>query len=462
MEVQLSAIHWVYVALVVVVLGTMVARRDTLLPCIIGLFIIGYMYHGTIVGALQVLYNALLTAGTEFLGIITIISLVVAFSKALADLGSDFLVVKPATKFIINADIAYWVLGIVMLIISWFVWPSPAVALVGALLVPVAVRAGLPAIACAMAMNLFGHGIGLSTDPVIQGAPAIFASFAGLPDASYVTSSGIPLFLVMSITTAVAAYVFIKRDLAKNKAQYDAEKQSMEEAAGTVETRTYSTAAKIIAIATPLGFLGAIVAMIKFNLKGGDATALVGGVALALTSLAAVLEFKGQALEKITGYVRDGFVFGIQVFAPVIVIGAFFFLGAEGTAQAILGENATGFLMDFASWLAGNVPLSTIPVVFMEMLVGIICGLDGSGFAPLPLTGSIAQTLGSAIGADVAALAALGQIAGVWTGGGTIIPWGLIPVAAICGVPPMEMVRRNFWPVMIGFLATFLTAIIIL
>lgn len=462
METQLTALHWVYVALVVVVLGTMIARRDTLLPCILGLFIIGYMYNGTLVGALQVLYNALLTAGIEFLGIITIISLVVALSKALADLGSDYLIVKPATKFIVNADIAYWVLGIAMLIISWFVWPSPAVALVGALLVPVAIRAGLPAIACAMAMNLFGHGIGLSTDPVIQGAPAISASFAGLPDASYVTSAGVPLYLVMSITTAVAAYFFIKKDMAKNKDQYEKERLAMEEAASTTENRTFSAASKFIAIATPLAFIGAIVAMVVFDLKGGDATALVGGVALALTSLAAVLEFKGQALEKITNYVRDGFVFGIQVFAPVIVIGAFFFLGAEETAQSILDENATGLLMDFASWLAGNVPLSTIPVVFMEMLVGVICGLDGSGFAPLPLTGSIAQTLGSAIGADVATLAALGQIAGVWTGGGTIVPWGLIPVAAICNVEPMEMVRRNFLPVMIGFLATFIAAVIIL
>ncbi|MGO0943910.1 hypothetical protein ACTPD5_22815, partial [Clostridioides difficile] len=32
-------------------------------------------------------------------------------------------------------------------------------------------RAGLPAIGVAVALNLFGHGLALSTDFVIQGAP---------------------------------------------------------------------------------------------------------------------------------------------------------------------------------------------------------------------------------------------------------------------------------------------------
>jgi hypothetical protein len=63
---------------------------------------------------------------------------------------------------------------------------------------------------------------------------------------------------------------------------------------------------------------------------------------------------------------------------------------------------------------------------------------------------------------DKATLAALGQIAGVWTGGGTIIPWGLIPVAAICGVNPIELARRNFFPVILGFAVTTLVAVFLL
>ena len=54
-----------------------------------------------------------------------------------------------------------------MLVLSWFFWPTPAVALVGAVFLPVAMRAGLPAIGVAVALNLFGHGLALSTDFVI-------------------------------------------------------------------------------------------------------------------------------------------------------------------------------------------------------------------------------------------------------------------------------------------------------
>ena len=71
-----------------------------------------------------------------------------------------------------------------MMTISFFFWPSPAVALMGAILLPVAVRVGLPPIGVAIAMNLFGHGIALSGDFVIQGAPKLTADAAGLP-ASY-------------------------------------------------------------------------------------------------------------------------------------------------------------------------------------------------------------------------------------------------------------------------------------
>ncbi len=55
--------------------------------------------------------------------------------------------------------LAYWIIGLLMMTISFFFWPSPAVALMGAILLPVAVRVGLPPIGVAIAMNLFGHGI---------------------------------------------------------------------------------------------------------------------------------------------------------------------------------------------------------------------------------------------------------------------------------------------------------------
>ncbi|MGE5653646.1 MAG: hypothetical protein ACM3ZQ_05165 [Bacillota bacterium] len=461
--VQLTSIHWVYLAFVVAIIAIMGARKDTLVPCILGIVVIGFMAKGTIVGAVQVLYNALMAAGGEFLGLIMVISLVVAMSKAMSDVGADYLLARPASRLMVNPTVAFWVLGISMAIVSWFVWPSPAVALIGALMLPVAIQAGLPAIGAAVAMNLFGHGIGLSSDWIIQGAPGISAKAAGLAGgAPEVLRAGLPLFVTMGVVTTIAAFIMLRRDMAKNAASVQKEVDAQRQAAATQAARKFSWVGYFGAVAVPAAFLLDVVAMLTLKLKGGDATALIGGTALILMATLAVLEFGVEGFEKVTDYVKDGFMFGIKIFAPVIIIGAFFFLGSEGTAKAVLGEGATGYLTDMGLALSQNIQLSRIPVAFVELLAGAIVGLDGSGFAPLPLTGSLARTFGTAIKANPAVLAALGQIGGVWVGGGTIIPWGIIPVAAICGVSPVEIARRNMIPVMLGFLATIVVAIIIM
>ncbi|MEB9898072.1 hypothetical protein P4K96_32250, partial [Bacillus cereus] len=89
-------------------------------------------------------------------------------------------------------------------------------------------------------------------------------------------------------------------------------------------------------------------------------------------------------------------------------------------------------------------------------------GLDGSGFSGISLAGSVASLFGTASGGGTATLTALGQIAGIWVGGGTLIPWALIPAAAICGVSPFELARRNLTPVVIGLAATTFAAILLL
>jgi hypothetical protein len=114
-------------------------------------------------------------------------------------------------------------------------------------------------------------------------------------------------------------------------------------------------------------------------------------------------------LEKVTEYIREGFTFGIKVFAPVIIIGAFFFLGSESMAKEILGPGATGLLTDIGVYLAHRVPLSKYPVVLMQALIGGITGLDGSGFSGLPLVGSLAQTFSTAVSVNKEGLAALAQ-----------------------------------------------------
>ena len=80
----------------------------------------------------------------------------------------------------------------------------------------------------------------------------------------------------------------------------------------------------------------------------------------------------------------------------------------------------------------------------------------------MSLAGSIAAVFGTAIDANVGALSALGQIAATWVGGGCIVPWALAPAAAICGVNPAELAKKNFIPVMVGLVVTTIVAIFII
>ncbi|QSX08888.1 hypothetical protein J0B03_02040 [Alkalibacter rhizosphaerae] len=453
---ELTALHWVYIALVVVVIITMGFRKDTLLPCIFGIFIVGWMYSGSVVTAIQVIFNALIAAGMEFWGIILVISLVIAMSSALRDIGADELMIMPIKKIMRNPTIAYFGLGFVMLFFSWFIWPSPAVALVGAIMLPAALKAGLPPIWAAVAMNIFGHGIALSSDFFIQGAPAIAAKAAGIEDTFMLSKSLLPLWLVMSIVTVAVSYYMMRKEI-KTMPVLDQPLDLSEKK----EKATWGV--YLVAVMTPLAFVLNIIIMYKYQLRGGDATALVGGTAVLIMCFVAIVQHNPvNCLEKITDYIKEGFVFGIRIFAPVIVIGAFFFLGSEGMAKSILGPDATGLLSDFGLFLANNVTLSKIPVALIQMVTGAITGLDGSGFSGLPLVGSLANTFSLAVDINKEVLTAMGQLTTIWVGGGTIIPWAIIPVAAICNVNPLDLAKRNIVPVFIGFIAMFIVSLFLL
>ncbi|MDT0163199.1 MFS transporter, partial [Bacillus sp. AG4(2022)] len=44
----------------------------------------------------------------------------------------------------------------------------------------------------------------------------------------------------------------------------------------------------------------------------------------------------------------------------------------------------------------------------------------------------------------------------------TLVPWALIPAAAICNVDPFELARRNLLPVIIGLAATTIVAMFLI
>ena len=456
--VTLSLVHYIFIIMTILILIFLIVKKEIVIPCVVGILLIGLAYTGNIVSSVQILNNAVIASNGELFGIMLVIALVTALSKAMHTVGIDELMIRPLRKVIKKPTGAFWGIGFCMLIVSWLIWPSPAVVLIGALLLPVAGRVKLPAIWAAVSMNIFGHGMALSSDFFIQGAPAITAASAELP-VTDVISSSIPLWLVMSVTVAAMSFIMMKRDMKKNTSAGELEITS-DYAASEI---TRPVLAKVLATVVTATFAAIIIAMVALDIQGGDATALVAGAALILTCIITIAGSGFQAaLSDTVDYLKEGFVFSVRIFAPVLIIAAFFFLGSEDYAVAILGEGAPAILNDISYFISEHVPVNNIFCVLIEILVGVITGLDGSGFSGLPLVGSIAGTFASTTGLNTASLAALGQITTVWVGGGTIIPWGVVPVAAICGISPTELARKNMIPVITGIVVTGIVAMFLL
>lgn len=467
MDVTLVSLHWVYLLFIVLIIGFMVRRRDTTILCIAGIFILGLLATGSIPESVSSVFGSFIYAIQELLGTILIISIIVGLSRVLTRSGVNETMIAPFTLLIRSPGLAYWVIGILMMVISFFFWPSPAVALMGAVLLPAAIRAGLPALGAAMAMNLFGHGIALSGDFIIQGAPKLTADAAGIPVRDVVAAS-VPLVLVMGVVTTLVAFWYMRKDMRSGKLTNETGRKA-DPAASSREanpTRHLAPRTKVFfAILVPLLFVTDVIVMFILDLQGGDATALIGGTALLLMVLISLAVHRSHGLEEATTYMTNGFLFGFKVFSPVIPIAAFFYLGDSAFFQLFgnaLPETSQGLVNDLGSALAATVPLNPAVGAITLTSVGAITGLDGSGFSGISLAGSIANLFAASIGYGIATLTALGQIAAIWVGGGTLIPWALIPAAAICGVDPFELARRNMKPVIIGLAVTTVVAMFLL
>lgn len=463
--VELTAAHWVYLLGIIAVLATMAFRRETPLVCVVIAFVLALVVKGNLVGAVQAVFTSIEVAFKELLGIVLIISLIVAMAKMLEETGIAETVFRPVRRMLRSPGIAFWVMGTVVMVAAWLIWPSPAIALIGALLLPAAIEAGLPPMGAAMAISMFGYGCALSTDFIIQGAPSVTAKAAGI-DVSDVISSSIPLMLAWAVIALPLAYLSIKKDIVANgNKPFEWEPFEVSNAERAEVEKWSKAAPGFKKFAVPLiGLLFAldIAAMLAFKIRGGDATALLGGTVALIMVILGLGIYRTDGLEKLTEHGRSGFVFGVRIFTPVFFIASFFFMGSSGTAAAIFGEGAKGLLFDLGQALGNAVPLSAIPVAIVQAATGAVTGLDGSGFSGLPLVGAMAQALGKPINLDLPVLAALGQFFAIVVGGGTIIPWAVIPAAAITGVDPVELARRNLIPTALGMVGVVIVAIIML
>ncbi len=508
METSLSigAAHWAYLLGVAVIVVTMIFRANVVVPSIVATFCVAYAWSGSPVAAIGSIFNASFIAARELFNIFLVIALMTALLNALKALRSDIRMVEPFRAVMKNGHVSYFVLALITYFLSLFFWPTPAVPLVSAVLLPAAIAAGLPPLAGAVAIAIAGQGMALSSDYVIGVAPGISAKAAGAI-ASVVADRALVLSFIVGAVALLMVYLMMRRQFlapsdalldawharASNgvaAAAHDGTVHKAEIARGTSRDEPLLTESdvdrelreverkrvkwsKLFAVVTPLAFLGVVALMVlpKFlegvsTIKGGDAASLVGGTAGVLLIFATLAGYgPRKMLDATAEHVTEGFVFAFRAMGSVLPIAGFFFLGGSETAAAILGlpaDRTPSLLFELVQSAQQWIPNNQLLVGFGVMIVGMVTGIDGSGFSGLPLTGALAGALAPVSGVDVATLAALGQLGAVWTGGGTLIAWSsLIAVAGFARVPVLDTVRMLTLPVILGLAASTVFAVLV-
>ncbi|WP_181789338.1 hypothetical protein [Streptomyces phytophilus] len=545
---ELTAAHWTYLAGVVVIIGVMIARRNVVVPAVVATFLTAWFYSGSLVKGLASIFSASLTAAGELFSIFLIIALITALLGAMRAMGAERRMVVPFRALMRNGRMAFVAIAGVTYFISLFFWPTPAVPLIGAILLPAAIRAGLPAVSAAAAIAIAGQGMALSSDYVIQVAPGLSAKAAGV-ETSAVADRAMVLSVITGVVALTLVYLKGRRSFGtvseEHRLRWEADAEALAadggggsdvSLGGTGAGRRARTAAasdgdagaatkllsppgggtgaergtdsatgpgtgtgpdpgsgqgpdpdpdpggaapgervrrsRAFALIVPLTFAAIVGYMLlgKFTdtvteVQGGEAAGLVGGVAMLLL-FAAVFSCDGkEGLTTAADHVVDGLVFAFKAMGVVVPIAGFFFLGNVDFITQITGvqdDDPPALLFDLVTAVDQYIPDVGFIVAFAILIIGMITGLEGSGFAGLPLTGSLSGSLGPAADVDPATLAAVGQMGSVWTGGGVLIAWSsLLAVAGVARVPVQEVVRHCFVPVVAGLVtATALATVL--
>lgn len=347
-----------------------------------------------------------------------------------------------------------------------------------------AIRAGLSPLSVGMVIAIAGQGMALSADYIIKVAPGISAKAAGV-DPDVVADKALVLSLVVGLTALAITFVTQRRTWRHPSPELlvewenEADRFGVEDGPDTPPPTTPKPAdpeegnggaaarvpaalasprlaespaglavatvvasdgtddesptpklfcAKLFAVLVPLVYLVFIVYLLlgKFTtavapLKGGDAAAIVGGLAALILFAASATNDKRNFLETSSRHVVDGLVFAFKAMGIVLPIAGFFFIGnGDFSAQILgLGQDAKGpaFLFDLIAAAQSHLSPNPFVTSFAVLLVGLIAGLEGSGFSGLPLTGSLSGALGPAVGMDPTTLAAIGQMGNIWSGG---------------------------------------------
>ncbi|WP_063126798.1 hypothetical protein [Nocardia fusca] len=495
--------HLVYLLGLASLIVAMALRKNVLIPAIVATFATALAYSGNAADAVMAVFRASITSGSALFEIFLVIAAVTAMLAAMRTIGSDELMVRPVSRWMINGRVAYLVLFVFTYFLSLCFWPTPALALIGAVLLPAAIKAGLPPLGAAVVLAISGQAMSIASDYVIGLAPSISASGAGVP-ADDIADRALVISLIAGITAAALAYMLTVRRgiLARTEQGTDTDGGSArviaesggsptpdgpekpaprpvdvldEELPGFEKDATITDRPALTrtwAIGVPAAFLVVLTYMLLGRFtdlvpwSDGAGASLVGGTALLLTVLVTVTSRREEALEHCATHFVDGLSYAFKAMGIILPVAGFVYLGIPDYSGAVLGLGddtaAPAFLFDTVTRLQPYIPDNGVFVALSMLLIGMAVGLDGSGWAGLPLTGGIAAALAPQSGMDTATLAAIAQNGATWTGGGTLVIWSsLVVVAGFCRVPVTELVRHLVVPVVAGLLLATGAAVLI-
>lgn len=434
---------WIYFVFIFLIIVTIVLQKKPILVGALGLLAVGVIEKKSFFTGIQVAFRALLHTATDFLPIILLIGLVVGMTKMLKDTGTDKLIIKPLLK-LKSPFLIYWGLGLVLWGLTLFLWPTPAVSLMGALILSVLANTKISHLGMAVGLCVFGEGIGLSGDFIIQGAPELLGKAANIEVASIIKAS-LPVVLGSGLAAAFVGYwrmLKMNRLLETPKEEMGTEKNSVKKVYNNQAVKQKRNNSLLAVLVATLYFL-AVIWLLTAGIRGDDAAAATGGVTILVIIAGTLINDYRTSLNTFGKYIQEGMRFSMGVFAPIVVIAGFFLLGTAAGTEKILVKTGPGYLEQLALGLSAIIALNKLTCLIIVIIVAVLGAMSGSGFSALPLVGGTAAALGQAAGQPIVSLAVLGQIVAIWTDA-TIIPWGNpAVVSAVTNTETGNVVRQN-------------------
>lgn len=467
--------HWVFLIFVLFIILTLFWKKPPVLSAAIGLFVVGFAYSGNPLESIQISFRALSLATTNLLSVILLIGIVVALTHLLKDTGADQRIVQPLLR-VNRLSTAYWLIGIAMWVLTLMIWPTPAISLLGAVVVPALRKVGLNPLGLALSLTLFGEGMGLSGDFIIQGAPSLLSKSTGIPVPVLINES-LPVVFSSGLLAVITGSFLIKFKLKDDSVTSAVKDNKLEppkvlkrvrsryspnilNSLNTTKEEVALQKSRILALIVIFCYGLTVFFMLFFKIRGDAASALVGGTTFLILCIGVFIQERRKAFTSFVGYLKEGLRFSIGVFVPIVVMSSFFFLGTKTGFQQIFMKEGQGFFSDFAYLLSEFIPLNSWTVAGIIVLVAILGSMDGSGFSSIPLVGGIAIALSQVSDLPAVPFAVLGQIVGIWTGA-ALIPWGFSSVtSAITEVDPRALFRLTLPCYLVAIITAFFWTIL--